>query len=330
VERGLISLDEPVGRVVPELASLEVISFKEGSTTEFYFEKQKKPMTLRHMLTHTSGNAPDLFSKELMAWRSSRGEKSTAWATGVKTCFDLPLTFHPGEGWIYGGGHDWAGLLVSRLNGDISLADYLRDNIFKPLGCQAPWPTFDVAKSPEIMAKLAETGRRVKGGGLEPTKVPQGQNVEDEMGGSGLSCTPDQYTTVLADIISDTPTLLKLDTVTALFTPQFLSGSAELKALNTTGRMIYETWTGVGSKAEVNHTLGGLYTAAIPKLGQPDGMMTWNGALNTAWFASRKHGVAGFVAASLMPPGEARWLELFRQSKRDFWKTWKDQPAVDK
>jgi CubicO group peptidase (beta-lactamase class C family) len=278
------------------------------------------------MLTHTSGNAVDMLNPVLMAWRKNRGEESNAWATSVTELFELPLIFNPGEGWVYGGGFEWGGKVLSRLNGGMSCEEYVIENIFKPLGCKEPWPTFDVAKHPDTKILLVETAQRTENGGTAPTVVPTGENVKDEMGGSGLVLSADHYTAVLSDIISDTPKLLKLETVTALFTPQFLPGSKELEGLRSPeGRLIYSVWSGVNEEDQVNHALGGLFVRnEQSNFGQPDSMMMWDGALNTAWFASRKHGVAGVICCQLIPPSDPKFVELFSCFKKDFWKTWQE------
>ncbi|KAF2672594.1 beta-lactamase class C and other penicillin binding protein [Microthyrium microscopicum] len=305
VDRGLIDLDEPISRVVPELGKLPIISYKDNNpaTNEFVFEKPTTPVTLRHLLTHTNGNPYDAGSPILMAWRKSRNEKSTSWSTSVSEAYQLPLIFNPGDGWTPGGGLEWGGVALSRLNGDISCEEYMIENIFKPIG----------------------SANRTTRGGLEPTTVPSGENVKSEMGGSGLVMSPDQYIAVLADIVSEDPRLLSEESVEALFRPQFWPGSNPLQALcSPEGRRSYEVWSGVQESDNVNHTLGGLFIPGRQAKfnGQPESMLMWHGAMNCSWFASRKSGVAAVIFCQVAPPIDAKFMELFNEFKKDFWTEW--------
>lgn len=60
-----------------------------------------------------------------MAWRPSRGEQPKTLDGTVVDAQLVPLKFEPGEGWTYGGGIDWADLLVSRLNHGVPLEEYM-------------------------------------------------------------------------------------------------------------------------------------------------------------------------------------------------------------
>jgi CubicO group peptidase (beta-lactamase class C family) len=121
-----------VKRVLPELAELEIISWKNTRKNEFQLTKPKNDITLRHLLTHSSGIACDNISPILKAWRISRGERGMAMAGTVLEAFGCPLLFEPGEGWEYGGGVDWAGYLIRRLNGNITLEEYFISNSTLP------------------------------------------------------------------------------------------------------------------------------------------------------------------------------------------------------
>jgi hypothetical protein len=264
-----------------------------------------------------------------MAWRASRGEKSIVMTHPIPEAFGSPLLFEPGEGWTYGGSTDWAGYIVRRLNDDITLEDYVIENIFKIVGCSTPYPTFDLNKNPEAKASLVQACQRTPEGGLEEGFVPFAESPSDEQGGAGLVCTANQYIAVLGDIISDTPELLKHETVTALFTPQFIPQTPAFKSLIDSQAVYQGVTGGVVSDAMFNHTLGGLwYGEEVPKLGQPDGVMAWGGAANLIWFASRKHGVAGFAGSQVFPPGDKPIGKVFEAWRKDLWAAWRGQSTT--
>jgi CubicO group peptidase (beta-lactamase class C family) len=112
---GKLSIDDPVRKYVPELPDYGV------------------PLTIRHMLTHTSG---------LRDWGSVAGIAGWPRTTRVHThahMLDIvsrqkALNFTPGSAWSYSNtGYNLAAVLVSRVSGQ-PFADFSRDRIFKPLG----------------------------------------------------------------------------------------------------------------------------------------------------------------------------------------------------
>jgi CubicO group peptidase (beta-lactamase class C family) len=324
VERGLIGLDESVSKVLPELGNLDIISWKNEAEQEFELRKAKNSITVRHLLTHSSGLTYDITSPLVMAWRKSRGEKSLFPTHPVPEAMGIPLLFEPGEGWVYGGSTDWAGYVVQRLNNNISLEEYFVENIFKKIGCAQPYPTFDLNKHPEAKANLVHISKRSPSGELSEGFEPFAESPPDEGGGAGLASTADHFVAVLADIISDSPKVLNIETATALFTPQLSSGSSAYKGL-----LAAQMWDPkmVGDQnidKMYNFGLGGLcYGEEVVKIGQPDAVLAWGGAANLIWFASRKHGVAGFAGTQIMPPGDKPTGVIFEDFRKDFWDTWK-------
>ena len=136
--------------------------------------------------------------------------------------YKYPLIFEPGEGHCYGPGLDWAGLIVRKSNGNISLKKYFLENIFKPVGItKGPFPTFDVNRSPEAKSWLLETALRNGDFTPEPGWALFAEDAADNFGGSGLACSFNQHLAVLADLITDFPTILELQSPEALFTPAY-------------------------------------------------------------------------------------------------------------
>ncbi|KAF2430738.1 beta-lactamase class C and other penicillin binding protein [Tothia fuscella] len=293
VERGLIGLGESVYKLLPELAGSKIISSPDNSKTLEYADT-KKAITLRHLLTHSSGISYDANHPLMVAWRASRGERSMMNGT-VPQAFTLPLLFEPGKGWVYGGGIDWAGYIVKRLNNNITLEQYFIDNIWKPVGRTSPFPTFDLSRHPYMKARLVKTAERRENGSLEPGYAAFAESPKDEHGGSGLAMEVSDFTAVLADLVSDSTNLLKPETITAMYSPQFLPGSAALKA----------------PADSVNFGLGGLLlTKHVVDVNIPQFTLAWGGYSSLVWMANREKGVAAMYASQVVPPGEAKSTSL--------------------
>ena len=155
VERGEITLDEDVARVVPELAHPKVVSLDAAEKDGFKLTPADKPITLRMLLTHSSGLAYEWGAPELVAWRKVQPPVPAERKGKTVEVHGLPLMFQPGEGWVYGGGLDWAGEIVGRLHGT-TLGGYMQEHIFGPLGMDGT--TFELDKRPDLKARLVRPG----------------------------------------------------------------------------------------------------------------------------------------------------------------------------
>jgi methyl acetate hydrolase len=121
VEQGKVKLDDPVSKHLPQLAKLEVL---EGFDTDGKpkLRPARTPVTLKHLLTHTSGMCYDIWDPQMFQYTSQ-----------AKTVPDPPpLMFEPGTRWQYGMGVDWAGRLVGALSG-MNLEEYFQAKILGPL-----------------------------------------------------------------------------------------------------------------------------------------------------------------------------------------------------
>lgn len=320
VERGLIALDEPVEKHLPELANPQVITYDEKSEkNSFLLAPAKSKVTLRHLLNHSSGLAYDLGEPALEAWRKSRGETPLSLWAPVVPAFSTPLLFEPGTQWAYGSGIDWVGLLICRLAQRMSLENYLIDNIFAPLKMEST--TFHLWYKPEICQRFLQPAYRLPDGTLIPGILPYPHPPADEYGGNGLLSSVPDYMAILGDIIKSTPILLKPETAELMFTPQLPEGSSSLQHLKNSQRLFENSAGGHIGNLAINFGLGGLlFTKQVPLTGAPPGTLAWGGLPNMIWWANREKGIAGFYATQVIPHSDIRNTKLAALFQRSLWK----------
>ena len=135
VEQGVLGLDDPVERYIPLLGQRQVL--RPGATSIDDTESARHPITLRHLLTHSSGLSYGLLDHGTLIFKAYRAKAVlnpfNTLAQMVDTLVDLPLLFHPGEGWEYSIATDVLGRVVEVASGQ-SFGDFLQARIFQPLG----------------------------------------------------------------------------------------------------------------------------------------------------------------------------------------------------
>src|SRR5580692_12430330 len=130
VEQSRLQLDQPIGNVLPELAAPQVLEGFDDSGAP-HLRPAKRPITLRHLLTHTAGFGYETWDADLIRYVKVSGTPSSS--TGKLASLRLPLVFDPGDRWEYGINIDWAGRAVEAVSGQ-PLEVYFREHIFAPLG----------------------------------------------------------------------------------------------------------------------------------------------------------------------------------------------------
>jgi CubicO group peptidase (beta-lactamase class C family) len=312
VERGQVTLDEPVSKYLPELKAPEIVRKDDSAPGGFTLTPAKNFITLRQLMTHTSGVPYEWGLPGLTEWRKAQPPVPEEKKGYISTIFSIPLLFEPGEGWTYGGGLDWAGELAARLN-NTNLGDYMEEHIFKPLGMKDT--TFMLDKRPDLKARLMHAGQRTPEGKLVPFKgMVYQEKVVDYSGGGGLwSCATD-YIKVLADLIKDEPTLLKRETVVNLLSAPQIKNDQALRSL-VLNRAVASA-NAAPADAGMNYGLGGSVLTKPSDI-LPEGTLSWGGLPNLKWFLHPQLQVAAFYATQIMPYGDLKsnWLsgEFFKE-----------------
>ncbi|MEC9113885.1 MAG: serine hydrolase domain-containing protein, partial [Actinomycetota bacterium] len=194
VERGLLQLDQPAAEIIPQLGDLRIL--EEINESGPVLRSPKSPVTLRNLLTHTSGFTYEVWNSEIAQWIEHTGAPGVA--SGKWASLQQPLSFEPGERWEYGIGIDWAGQLLEAVSGT-TLGDWMRKEIFGPLGM----PDTDYQCTPSMRKRLASVhvlaDNRWKALASEQPK----STPEFDSGGGGLFSTAIDYAKFIQMILSE-------------------------------------------------------------------------------------------------------------------------------
>src|SRR5437762_4040346 len=185
VEQGKLSLDEPIGKLLPDLANPQVLEGFDASG-EPKLRPATKPITLRHLMTHTAGFAYEMWNGDMGKYMEKTG------LPGVITCQNAalkgPIMTDPGTRWEYGTNIDFVGKAIEAVSGT-RLDAYLRDNILAPLGMNDT--AFKITDS--MRQRLVGMHARTEDGSLAPIPFELEQAPEFHMGGGGLYGTAGDY-----------------------------------------------------------------------------------------------------------------------------------------
>lgn len=181
IENGKISLDAPISLYLPEFSEMYI---KDGEN----IKKAEKQITVRHLLSHTSGIAFNVRTKHIL---NAKKEGRISTREIVKEIAKDYLSFEPGDSWLYGLSHDVLGALIEEVSGE-KFGDFLKNYIFTPLGMENT--SFHLKKEDE--EKIATQYFYNK----EERKVQKVLNKnnfkltdEYEAGGAGLISTAEDY-----------------------------------------------------------------------------------------------------------------------------------------
>jgi len=304
VERGELSLDEDVSAILPELRAPDVLTgFDEAGQPRL--TKATKKITLRLLLTHSSGMGYDFLSPDLKRWREQRGEP-TGPKGNITKDYTMPLLYEPGDGWAYGCSIDWAGKMVERVNGGMRLGDYMKEHVWGPLGMTSTG--FRLAENDVIRTRLCATTAKNPTGDFVPAAPYPNQNPPDDLGGGGLYSSVPDYIQVLVSLLRNDGKLLKPDTVKLMFTAQ-LPDNKHMNAMVTDPAIGPMFRSGVDSQAW-NWGLGGALNTEDVDGVCKKGTMTWSGLPNLFWWIDPSLGICGLYASQLLPPGDSESIAL--------------------
>lgn len=304
MERGKLKLDAPAAQWLPELAEIKVL---EGfdSAGEPLLRGPVRPITVKHLLTHTSGFGYEFLSEDLQRYQASQNTPELL--SGRKAALDLPLLFDPGESWGYGIGLDWAGLVVEAVSGK-SLGEYLAEHVMAPLGMT------DTAfkLTPQMRERMAKIHQRLEDGSLMPLDLEMPQDADFEMGGGGLYGTAGDYIRFVRMILNrgqgELGRVLQPETVDLLSRNHI--GDLEVGSSKTANPMLtndFELPPGISHK----WGLAAMINLDPLPTGRPAGSLMWAGLANSYFWIDPQTGIAGVMLTQIFPFADVKAMPLF-------------------
>jgi CubicO group peptidase (beta-lactamase class C family) len=309
VEQGKLKLDDPIGKLLPDLASPQVL---EGFDAKGQpkLRPARNPITLRLLMTHTAGFAYDMWNGELAQYLEKSG------TPGIISCLNAalktPVMSDPGTRWEYGTNIDFVGKAVEAVSGQ-RLDAYLRDNMFAPLGMNDTG--FKIGDSQR--KRLVGAHARGEDGSLTPMPFELEQNPEFHMGGGGLYGTAPDYIKFTQMILNkgrgNGNQVLKPETVALM--GQNNIGEIDVGKLTTVAPAYtndVDLFPGMVKKWGLSFLIN---TAKTPE-GRSPGSLFWAGLANTYFWIDPARNVSGVILMQVFPFADHKCLDAFAAFER--------------
>ncbi len=304
-EQGRFALDDPAEKYLPELAQLTVFESFDNASGEYKVRPAAKKVTIRHLLTHTSGLGYGFTSPIVRDFKPRDGEKYEAG----------PLLFEPGTQWLYGTSVDWVGRLVETLSGK-NLEEYFRERIFAPLGMSDTFYNVPDNKQARLVTAHRRQNGRADAPLTEQPNQPQ-RPATTFSGGGGLSSTASDYLRFERMILNggtlDGVRMLSADTVALMTRNQI--GEVGVRAVKTAQPERSMDFTFI-SDGKDKWGLGFLLTTSHVAGKRSAGSLSWGGINNTYFWIDPARGIAGVAMMQLLPFADTKALAIYDTFER--------------
>jgi CubicO group peptidase (beta-lactamase class C family) len=291
-ECGLLGLDDPIENFLPALANRQVL--RPGAAHIGDVEPARGAITVRHLLTHSSGLSYGIFEPGSVLGRAYLAAKvlnpATPLSQMVQALAPLPLAFHPGAGWEYSVATDVLGHLVEVVSGE-RLDAYLQTHLFQPLRLKdtgffvQPEQQHRLAGyylGADLLKPLVPGLTRVDA--VQPYPGAYVQPMPRLSGGGGLVTSLADMVTMMRSLLPGGPAVLKPATLAMLMQDNLPPH-------------LHQAFAQTGPAPSRGHALGGgivrhqgpFDAAAAP------GEFYWGGVAGTQWFVHRGLNLAGVL-----------------------------------
>jgi CubicO group peptidase (beta-lactamase class C family) len=293
VEQGRIGLDDAVEKFLPQLANRTVLKADAKSLADV--EPAKSPITIRRLLTHTSGLSYGLFDPGSVIFKAYNEARVlnplTPLTDLIDKLADLPLTYHPGTSWEYSVATDVLGRVVEVVSGK-ALDAFFMAHIYDPLGMADTGFFVPEAKQERFVAyyRGADVLDPMKPGLFRNDDKPYPQAYRRPFprlsGGGGLVTTMPDMLALVRALLPGSDTLLKPETIKQMMANQLPGGQT----------IRFATLGPIPGKG---FGLGGAVTFAPMPFDPPNskGEFQWGGVAGTHWWICPEANTAGVLMA---------------------------------
>jgi methyl acetate hydrolase len=309
VEQGKLDLDAPAAKVLPELGRVQVRTGWNADGTPI-LRAPKGVITLRNLLTHTSGFGYEIFNADVER-ELREGDKGYVLTGSAKT-MDRALVCDPGTAWNYSVSIDWAGRMVEAASG-LRLRDYFTKHIFAPLGMKDA--TF--AANAEQKARASAMHARLPDGSLAVIPFALPADAEFDMGGHGLSGQLPDYLRFCRAILNggvlDGNRILSPTTVELM--GQNHIGTISVPKLTTAMPPLSndcDLHPGIDLKWGLSFIIN---VQPLPE-GRAAGSLAWAGLPNAYYWIDRTTGITAALSTQIMPFWDAKVVALRNRFER--------------
>ena len=303
IEEGRLTLDDPVARYLPALAKPQV--FVGGTAEAPQLVAAERPITIRHLLTHTSGYGYDIFAVEPMKtlWTRVNVWEAASMDDFVTRVAKVPLVHQPGKRWTYGINLDILGAVIEKITGQTA-GEAMRARIFSPLKMGDTGFSVPAAS----VSRIAKAYRRTAGGFETALPMPRLIGADGSLraapfdeGGGGLFSTLRDYTRFAQMLLNGG----ELDGVRVLGRK-----SVELMSRNHVTHLppTDDPWTPAGFGFGVSVQVEGAYAAG--SLGSP-GQYGWQGYATTYFTVDPRERMIALLFVQHQPYNENGLFERF-------------------
>jgi methyl acetate hydrolase len=287
--------------VLPELANIEVLDGFDSSG-KAKLRAPKRPVTLRHLLTHTSGFSYSALNANIDRYQKEHG--IPPFESRMNASLKIPLAFDPGEQWEYGIGIDWAGKAVEAVSG-MRLGQYMKRHVLDPLGMKDTGFAVTEAQRHRLASVYLRSPR-----GLQPIDRETPPNAEFESGGGGLYSTIEDYLKFAQMILHNGAfegrQILRPETVALM--RQNSIGNVRVRALRAISP------EGTNPVEFIEGMKWGLSFLINPEplpTGRAAGSLAWSGVMNSYFWIDHTRGVTGVYATQILPFFDANAVKLY-------------------
>jgi CubicO group peptidase (beta-lactamase class C family) len=310
-EEGKFFLDDPVSKYIPAFGDLQVVDKFNNKDTSYTTKPANRLVTIRDLLTHTSGIGYPLIGNDTMRAIYAKAEIPLGMVSdalllkdGMSKLAKQPLAHQPGERYTYGLNTDVLGYLVEVVS-KMSLEEFLKERLFKPLGMDDTYFYLPPSKYPRLMTiYITDENNRLRKwkNGDWPfldLNYPKARGTYFS-GGAGLCSTIKDYAIFLQMLLNGGQ--YKGTRILSRHTVEMMT-SNQIGNIQWIDERFYSDRFGLGFAVTTQ--------SGQARLGQSEGSFEWAGAINTFYWVDPKEKLVCLLFMQQIPFSWS-WSDKFK------------------